>query len=278
MAEGTESMPHTYPQGVPCRIEAILPDPQRATEFYGRLFGWSFESLLPPDATGPVLLASLRGKDAASISSGDGARWVTYIGVDDVDATTRRAVGAGATLIAEPIDAGPDGRWAELRDPRGAVFRLWQARNRPGSQVNNAPNSWNFSDLHTDDPVIGLAFYRGLFGWEVADTGPGADAVIRVPGYGEHLRSTVDPGIHERQAGAPEGFADVIGGAVATHGNEAPHWHVTFSVADLVKSIDTLSLLGGEVLERHRGTWAITARCRDPWGAEFTLSQFRPPS
>lgn len=106
--------------------------------------------------------------------------------------------------------------------------------------------------------------------------GPDAEAIIRVPGYGDHLQSTVDPEIRVRQADAPEGFADAIGGAVRTTGNEAPHWHVVFTVDDLVKSIDTLSLLGGEVIRRRQGTWARTADVRDPWGAEFTLSQFQP--
>src|SRR5262245_59390292 len=119
MAEGTETTPHTYPQGVPCWIEEILPDPQRATEFYGRLFGWEFENRTPPGASGVFLIATRNGKAVGSLSSGDGARWVTYIAVDDLDAMTRRAVGAGATLLVEPVTAGPARRWAELRDPRG---------------------------------------------------------------------------------------------------------------------------------------------------------------
>ena len=278
MAEGTESTPHTYPQGVPSWVELVTPDLEHATQFYGRLFGWTFEDAMPPGAPEPYLVAKLRGKDAAGIVRGDGPQWITYIAVDDADATSRRAVGAGATLIEAPADAGAGGRWSEIRDPRGATFRLWQAGDRLGSQVNNAPGSWNFSDLHTDDLDAGLAFYRGLFGWEVADMGPDADHTIRVPGYGDHLESTVDPDIRTRQAFAPEGFADAIGGAVRTHGTEAPRWYVTFAVEDLVKSIDTLSLGGGEALDRRRTEWAFASDVIDPWGAGFALSQFTPPS
>ena len=43
----------------------------------------------------------------------------------------------------------------------------------------------------------------------------GFATMIQVPGYGDHLAATVDPDIHERQATAPPGFADVIGGGRA---------------------------------------------------------------
>ena len=56
--------------------------------------------------------------------------------------------------------------------------------------------------------------------------------MIQVPGYGDHLAATTDPSIHERQASAPAGFADVIGGLVVIRTDEAARWHVTFTVAD----------------------------------------------
>jgi len=57
----------------------------------------------------------------------------------------------------------------------------------------NAPNAWNFSDLHTAHPDQAIPFYRALFGWQVdADGGAG---MIRVPGYGDHLAATIDPDI-----------------------------------------------------------------------------------
>jgi hypothetical protein len=55
-----------------------------------------------------------------------------------------------------------------------------------------------------------------------------------VPGYGDHPAATVDPGIVERPASAPAGFADVIGGLVVIGGDRTPHWHVTSTVADPV--------------------------------------------
>lgn len=134
--------------------------------------------------------------------------------------------------LAPPEDAGPGGRAATCLDPDGAVFRLWQARRRLGAQLVNVPATWNFSDLHAADPERALGFYAAVFGWETAlHDGSG---MVRLPGYGEHPASTVDPDIHERQAGAPPGFADVVAGAAT---DEHPGWAVRFTVADRDTSV-----------------------------------------
>jgi len=39
-----------YPNGVPCWIAAVEPDPPRAAEFYAHLFGWETTELMPPGA------------------------------------------------------------------------------------------------------------------------------------------------------------------------------------------------------------------------------------
>src|SRR5690242_20033788 len=111
-------MNRTYPQGVTCWIDVSTPDVDAATEFYGGLFEWTFEDVLPPDAPDRYLIAKLNGRDAGAIGSGEGtATWNTYIAVDDVDAATAALVAAGAHVLIEPQDAGPGGRLAALTDP-----------------------------------------------------------------------------------------------------------------------------------------------------------------
>jgi predicted enzyme related to lactoylglutathione lyase len=158
----------------------------------------------------------------------------------------------------------------------GAVFG-WQAGTRPGVQRANLPGAWNFSDLHTPDRETAMAFYTPLFGWRAADLDLGAGTMLQVPGYGDHLAATVDPGIHERQASAPAGFADVIGGLVVIGADETPHWHVTFTVADRDDSAATAERLGATILRSSENMWTRDALIRDPQGAELTLSQFTPP-
>ena len=47
--------------------------------------------------------------------------WLQYVAVDDCDATLGRAQQNGATIVAQPVDAGP-GRFAILRDPLGGMI------------------------------------------------------------------------------------------------------------------------------------------------------------
>lgn len=268
----------TYPQGVTCWVDTRQPDVDAATRFYAELFGWTFADAMPPDAPERYVIAQLGGRDAAGIGGpGDGpATWSTYVAVDDCDTTARAFADAGATILVEPVDAGPGGRTSTIADPQGAVLHLWQARARPGAQALNEPGAWNFSDLRTPDPAGAATFYSGVLGWQVEDQGWATS--IKVPGYGDHLESTVDPDIRSRQAHAPEGFADVIGGMARTGDDESAHWHVTFTVADRDATVATAERLGAVVLSTSEDDWTRKAVLRDPQGAVFTASQFAPKS
>lgn len=270
----------TYPEGVPSWIDTEQPDIDAAGRFYAGLFGWTFEEVTPPGSADRYLIARLDGADVGGLAGGDGSRagWNTYIAVDDADAASGRLAAAGAVVKSPPADAGEGGRAAVLADPSGAEFRLWQARRRPGSQVVNQPGSWNFSDLYTADPDAAAAFYGAAFGWETDDLGYGR--LVRQPGYGNHLEATSDPGIRERQASfaTPAGFADAIAWLSAAGPGGLPHWHVTFAVADRDETAEKAERLGAGILERSSDLWAHRALIRDPQGAEFTVSQFTPPS
>jgi predicted enzyme related to lactoylglutathione lyase len=270
-------MARTYPHGVTSWIDSEQADLAAASAFYSGLFGWTLTDAMPPGAPGSYLIATLEGQDVAALAPAvddRAAAWNTYIAVDDADATAAALQPLGGVVAVPPADAGPGGRLAMCVDPWGAEFRLWQARRRLGAQLVNAPGTWNFSNLHTPDRDRALAFYGALFGWVGVDL-PGAGTMVQVPGYGEHLAATVDPGIFERQAGAPPGFADVVAGLVV---DDDPHWAVTFSVADRDDSAATAERLGATVLNSAESMWTRTAVVRDPQGAEFTISQFTPPA
>jgi uncharacterized protein len=273
-------MQRRYPHGVTCWVDCEQADVDAGADFYRRLFGWTVTDAGPPGGPDRYLIATVAGEDVAALASvGAGRRpaWSTYVAVDDVDATAAAVARSGGRVLSGPEDAGPAGRWALCLDPLGASFRLWQAGRRLGAQVVNAPNSWNFSDLHTPDPDAAMAFYGPLFGWVTVDVPGVVGGMVQVPGYGEHLAATVDPDIFERQASAPPGFADVIGGIAPAADGEPAQWHVTFSVADRDDSAATAERLGATVLARDEDMWTRTARLRDPQGAEFTVSQFTPP-
>ncbi len=272
-------MQRTYPHGVPCWVDTEQPDTGAARAFYGGLFGWEFTEAMPPGAPGSDLIASLGGRDVAAIApdAGNGpTAWNTYVAVDSADETAAAVPEAGGKVLRGPEDAGPGGRYAICADPRGARFRLWQAGRRLGAQAVNEPGTWNFSDLRTAGPTLTRRFYAALFGWELEDMG--FAALLRRPGYGDHLEATVDPGIRARQqaVSAPPGFEDAIGW-IAPAGEGADHWHVTFAVADRDEAAATAERLGATVLASEDSDWTRTAHVRDPQGADLTLSQFTPP-
>ena len=279
MAQQPEVTHRTYPAGVPCWVDTQQPDVEAAMHFYGGVFGWEFEDTAPAGG-GRYVVATLNGQEAAAIT-GPGsamAAWNTYVSVDDADAAVRHLLAVGATLKSAPADTGWGGVQAVLADSEGVEFRIWQARRRPGAQAVNGPGGWNFSDLYTTDTEAAAAFYMNAFGWQFDNIGFGT--MIRRPGYGDHLEATVDPNIRIRQSGdlVPRGFEDAVAWLASAAPGEQPQWHVTFTVADRDRTAKDAQRLGAVILGQDDTAWTRTVLIRDPGGAEFTASQFTPPS
>jgi uncharacterized protein len=269
----------TYPAGVTSWIDLECVDVDAAKAFYGGLFGWTFEDVAPPSAPYRYVIAQLDGKDVAGIGGPfESSSWNTYIAVDDAQAAADRVTIAGGKILEAPTPAGEGGVSVVCADPFGVKFSLWQAKHRKGAQITNTPGAWNFSDLHAADPAASAAFYTDVFGWSIDDIGYAT--MIRRPGYGDHLAATVDPDIYERQSGdlVPPGFSDAIGWVAPTAQGETPNWHVSFTVTDRDETVATAERLGGIVLASSDSDWTKSALIRDPQGAEFTGSQFTPPS
>lgn len=280
-----------YPPGVPCWIDSGQPDPAAAAEFYGGLFGWELEETMPAEAPGHYFIGRLEGREVAAVGSlppqlPQVAAWNTYVCVESADESAAKAQDAGGAELMAPFDVFEAGRMALLADPAGAMFCIWQPNQMQGARIVNEAGSWNWSDLRTSDPEGAKAFYGSVFGWEATtiDAGPGTATLWRAPGYADFLEATVDPEIRKRQAevGAPPGFEDAIGWLVpvdsSTTPDAAPHWHVTFAVADAEASAARAAELGGEVaVPPTEMPWVKLAVLRDPQGAAFTVSQFQPP-
>src|SRR5919112_6110868 len=160
-----------YIPGVPCWVDTSQPDPEKAVDFYGGLFGWEFEDVMPPDAPGKYFSARIRdGAVAAVGSTMEGApqmaMWNTYVWVDSADETASKVRDAGGSVVMEPFDVMSAGRMAVFADPEGAVFCVWQPNEHRGARIVNEHGSLNFNDLHTRDPEGAKSFYGSVFGWE----------------------------------------------------------------------------------------------------------------
>jgi predicted enzyme related to lactoylglutathione lyase len=275
----------TYPPGVTCFIDTERADPDAAVAFYGGLFGWTFEELPLPGSPSRFLMAQIDGLTVAGIGSASedtAPAWNTYVSVESADATMARVQAAGGTVLLEPMDVGDAGRMAVFADPEGAALRVWQPGRTHGAQLVNAPGAWNWSDLETRDLEAAKAFYSAVFGWEyeLVDLGQGPAAMIRVPGYGEHLEA-LTPGTiaGHKEMGAPEGFSDAVGWMQAPGQPDGPaRWAVTFSVADADDVARRAPSLGGAVLaEPFDVPYVRMAVLRDHDGETFVVGKFQPP-
>lgn len=103
----------------------------RARAFYREAFGWASSEYPMPDGP-PYIRFLLDGEDVAGgmemspmIPAEVPSYWMVYFRTDDVDATFRASIEAGAREMVSPSPF-PGGRFAILADPQGAVFGLQQ--------------------------------------------------------------------------------------------------------------------------------------------------------
>ena len=274
-----------YIPGVPCWIDTSQPDPEAAAEFYGALFGWELEDVMPPDAPGQYFMARIRGKDVAGVGSiPEGApqmaMWNTYVWVDSADETASKVRDAGGSVMMEPFDVMDAGRMAVFTDPEGSVFFAWEARANKGSQIVNEHGSNNFNNLNTRDLERAKAFYGAVFGWETLELDRGAQ-MWTLPGYGDHLEE-LSPGLRKgmEEMGAPKGFEDVVAGVNEIRDDQPDtpaHWGLTFAVDDADAIAEKATELGGKVIAPpFDAPWVRMTVIADPQGATFVASKFVP--
>jgi len=255
-----------YQPGVPCWVDALVPDPARAMEFYGRLLGWEFEGPgpMPGDPPGEYFVARVRGRDVAGIGSQPPdvpvVAWSTHVSVASAAEAAQAAHSAGGEVIRPAFDAPPAGRLAVLADPSGAAFGAWQPIDRHGAQLVNAPSAWAMSILHTPDPDAAKDFYRDVFGWESEPFGPGL-TLFRLPGYvgGEPAQPVP---------------RDVVAVMAPLEDEATPaHWSVGFWVNDADQVAEQAPRLGGQVIAAPFDAGAMRqAVLADPDGAAFSVT------
>jgi uncharacterized protein len=107
--------------------ELMTSDPEAAKRFYGTLFGWTLEDMDMGRGTYTVVKAGGAGiggimKPRPERAPDAPPHWGTYVTVEDVDATVRKAEALGAKTLVPPTDIPKVGRFCMLQDPQGAVI------------------------------------------------------------------------------------------------------------------------------------------------------------
>ncbi|MEK0154965.1 VOC family protein [Arthrobacter oryzae] len=244
----------THSVGAPCLVDTFQPDPRAAMDFYGPLFGWSFDEPVPMPVglEGNYFAARLGGRRVAGIGQApaqSGPTWNTHVRVDDVGQAVARAEETGGRLLAGPFGAGSGGGLAVVADATGIPFFLRQADDSDGAELADEPNSWAMSSLHTTDVERAQAFYGAMFGWELESVPGAAFALWRRSGR-------------------------VVAAVTATDGTAVPpHWSVNFAVRDADSTARHAVALGGSILMAPMSTPGFrSAVIGDPQGGFIAVS------
>jgi predicted enzyme related to lactoylglutathione lyase len=229
-----------YGEGVPCWVDAQLPDVEAGKRFYGELFGWTYR-----DAYGSSVWALLDGEPVAALAHKADGRlptvWTVYFATPDAGATSRRILAAGGQIVTAPLPVGDLGRTALVTDPEGAVFALWQPGGHPGFGRRHEAGAFAWAQLYARDTTAANTFYGHLF--HEALFGPGAD-----PDFGRAPVTDVFP------AEMP------------------PHFVVHFGVEDCEAALATVRRLGGRVQAGpFAASYGTVAVVTDDQGASFAV-------
>ena len=156
---------------LPGWIDLGSPDPDASAEFYGRVFGWTADQVMAPDDQGPGYWYLRKDGKAVGglgglMDAGAQPDWMTYIRVADAASATATAEANGAKVRVPVIPIGPQGSFAQLTDPAGAEFALWQPGEFTGFEACCVDDSVLWAELWTRDPGAAQAFYPAVFGWQ----------------------------------------------------------------------------------------------------------------
>lgn len=108
--------------------ELMTTDVEAARDFYGALFGWTFDEV--PMPTGPYTILKNDGVGIAGLMKlppddpGGRSFWSVYFVVDDADVAFETATANGAHVVMPLMDVPEVGRFGFLVDPQGAMFAV----------------------------------------------------------------------------------------------------------------------------------------------------------
>jgi uncharacterized protein len=260
MTEARMQQTPQYKPGTFCWVELGTSDSAAAKNFYTQLFGWDHEDK-PMGPEGAYTLLKLNGKDVGGLyelmpemkAQEIPPHWLSYVSVENADEVAEKAKAEGATLLNGPFDVFTLGRMAVVQDPTGAVFALWQAKEHTGAGIYNAPNSFTWNELGTNDTQKAGQFYSNLFGW-TRENFPDSPIEYTMFKNGD------------RGNGGMYGITPDMGPI-------PPHWLVYFAVDDCDAKVQRATELGANVMKPADdipgvGRFAILT---DPQGAAFAV-------
>ncbi len=245
-----------YIPGVPNWIDLGSPDTDRTVAFYTGVFGWDFQPLGPE--AGGYGFFQRDGKTVAALGplteAGASSAWTVYFQTPDADATAKAVPAAGGEVRVEPFDVFTNGRMAQLTDPGGADFAIWQPGDTAGLDLVTEPGSLGWVELQSPDPAAAGEFYGRVFGWTAtAMPMSGGEYTVFNPAGGDDQSA--------------------LGGVAELQEGHSAHWLPYFEVADADAAVAGSTRLGGAVVlpaDDIEGVGRF-AWLADPFGARFAV-------
>lgn len=226
----------TDAQGKPIWYELLANDADAAQRFYTDVVGWAARTADMPGID-YRLFAAPDGADIGGMMTrpdgmGSGPAWLTYFGVDDVDASVAAIIANGGAVHMPAMDIPGVGRMAMVADPHGAVFYVMKgdgggsAAFQQGDTATPGHAVWN--ELNAPDQDAAMQFYAAVFGWR-------HEGAMPMGPLGDYKF------VHSGSLS--------IGASMNTPPNGRAGWQPYFMVEDVDAALDRLKAAGGTLIQ-----------------------------
>jgi predicted enzyme related to lactoylglutathione lyase len=112
-------------------VELQTNDPVSARKFYTSLFDWKLQDVPMPGGT--YTMIDVGGGTGGGMMRnpvpGAPSHWLAYVGVDDINASTKKAKELGAMVVMDVTEVGEFGWMSVISDPTGATLAMWKPKN-----------------------------------------------------------------------------------------------------------------------------------------------------
>lgn len=240
--------------------DLLTHDVAASRAFYGKVFGWTFETLGEGRDSYTKVLSG--GRPIAGMLSPrtramqDGARWIGLVSVPDAAASATQAAKLGGTVVMSARTLAGRGDVALLADPGGAQFAVIRTAAGDPIDVAGRENEWLWVELWASDPAREAEFYRALLGY-------GVEPVAGRPA-GSSLLLTAGGRARAGVLRKPEA--------------ELPtEWIPYVRVRNVLETVERALAAGARVViaptPHHKSRTAVLV---DPLGAPFAVAEWRP--
>ena len=241
--------------------DLVTADVAGAADFYGKVFGWTFETYGGADDRDTYTLALAAGLPIGGLvfdqramqDKTPSARWIGLVSVPDPEAAAAAVTQNGGKIIYAPVMLGDRGETAVFADPEGALFGVVHSRNGDPADYSGDVNEWVWLDLYAADVDQAARFYKAVVGYDVLPLNPsGAREGVHLASGG-YVRAGI---MHKRDA------------------KVSSVWLPYIRVADAEKTLAATRAAGGKVLYGPAPVGrAVIAIISDPTGAPVGIAQ-----